>query len=194
MNTGWPQAAQAAEAGLFAETLSCDAVLPADFSVGLTRPGRLPQAEALLLGLAQVEDLRGEDGGEEKRGEQLPMLVQRMDAKLDLMLVLLGRLTRQSMDALPMRTLRWSAQGLRLHLEPGTTVPAQEAQGLLRLQPSEWLPDDLELPASVAATAEDANGLVLWLRFPAFPPGLEEAMNRHLFRMHRRQIADARRR
>src|SRR5690606_12084948 len=45
MNTGWPQAAQAAEAGLFAETLSCDAVLPADFSVGLTRPGRLPQAE-----------------------------------------------------------------------------------------------------------------------------------------------------
>lgn len=193
MNPGWSQAAQAAEAGLFAETLSCAAMLPADFHAGAASPGRLPQAEALLLGLAQVEDLRGEDGSEEKRGE-LPMLVQRMDAKLDLMLVLLGRLARQSMDPLPVRPLHWSARGLRLQLEPGSPAPAQGTQGLLRLQPSDWLPDELELPASVAATATDAGGTWVWLQFPAFPPGLEEAMERHLFRMHRRQVADARRR
>ncbi|KAF1685591.1 hypothetical protein B1992_11540 [Pseudoxanthomonas broegbernensis] len=193
MNAGWPQAAQAAEAGLFGDTLSCDAVLPADFRAGVAGSGRLPQAEALLLSLAQVEDLRGEEGGEEKRGE-LPLLAQRMDAKLDLMLVLLGRLVRQSLDALPARTLRWSARGLRLRLEAGTPAPATDTPGLLRLQPSDWLPDELELPASVAATASDDGGLWLWLRFPVLPTGLEEAMGRQLFRMHRRQIADARRR
>ncbi len=193
MSTGWPQAAQAAEASLFVDTLSFESALPVDFRVGVAGPGRLPQAESLLMGLAQVEDLRVDDGGEEKRGE-LPMLVQRMDAKLDLMLVLLGRLARQSVEPLPVRPVRWSARGLRLQLEPGTPAPAQDAQGLLRLQPSDWLPDDLELPASVAGSAPSEAGPLLWLSFPVFPPGLAEAMDRHLFRMHRRQVADARRR
>ena len=192
MTGGWPQAAHAAEAGLFGDTLSCEAILPAAFQPGGGH-GRLPQAEALLRGLAQVEDLRTEDSGEEKRGE-LPLLAQRMDAKLDLMLVMIGRLVRQSAQALPARPLRWSARGLRLLLDPGIPAPAVDTPGVLRLQPSDWLPDDLELPALVTASAGDASGLWLWLRFPALPAGLEEAMDRHLFRMHRRQVADARRR
>lgn len=192
MNPAWPRAAQAAEAGLFGETLSCEAVLPADFAADGGQ-GRLPQAEALLRGLAQVEDLRSEEAGEEKRGE-LPQLAQRMDAKLDLMLVLLSRLVRQSERPLPPRALRWSARGLRLRLDADAPAPAADTAGTLRLQPSDWLPDELELPAIVAASAADASGHWLWLRFPALPPGLEEVLERHLFRMHRRQIAEARRR
>jgi len=190
VNAQWPAAAQAAEAELFDDTLACDALLPADFRPG-AGPGRLAQAEALLLGLAQVEDLRGEES-EDKRGE-LPMLAQRMDAKLDLMLVLLGRLVRQSGQALPPRPLRWSARGLRLQAG-GLALPADGEAGLLRVQPSDWLPDELELPATVLARADDAGGSWAWLRFPALPAGLEEALERHLFRMHRRQVADARRR
>lgn len=192
MNQGWPQAAQAAEAGLFGDTLSCDALLPAGFRPGAAH-GRVPQAEALLRGLAQVEDLRTDDNAEEKRGE-LPLLAQRMDAKLDLIMVLLGRLVRQTTQDLPPRPLRWSARGLRLLMDADTPPPAADTAGLLRLQPSDWLPDELELPAIVMASAGDAEGLWLWLRFPALSPALEEAMDRHLFRMHRRQVADARRR
>ncbi|AKC87990.1 PilZ domain-containing protein [Pseudoxanthomonas suwonensis] len=192
MNPAWPRAAQAAEAGLFEETLSCEAVLPACF-IPDGGHGRLPQAETLLRGLAQVEDLRSDETGEEKRGE-LPLLAQRMDAKLDLMLVLLGRLVRQSERPLPPRPLRWSARGLRLRLDADTAAPATDTAGTLRLQPSDWLPDELELPAIVAASAAEAGGHWLWLRFPALPAGLEEALERHLFRMHRRQVADARRR
>ena len=192
MNEGWPQAAQVAEAGLFGETLSCEAMLPVSFHAG-SGYGRLPQAEALLRGLAQVEDLRADDGGEDKRGE-LPLLAQRMDAKLDLMLVMIGRLVRQSGQALPVHLVRWSARGLRLQLAPGEPVPAAEATGTVRLQPSDWLPDDLELPVVVSASAAGPDGAWLWLRFPALGAGLEEAMDRHLFRMHRRQVADARRR
>lgn len=192
MNAAWPHAAQAAESGLFGEGLSCEAILPVEFVPGAA-PGRLPQAEALLRGLAQVEDLRSEDSSEEKRGE-LPLLAQRMDAKLDLVLAMLGRLLRQSGPALAARPLRWSARGLRVLLDASTPAPGLDTPGLVRLQPSDWLPDELELPALVCASASDAAGTWLWLRFAPLPADLEEAMDRHLFRMHRRQIAGARRR
>ncbi|MFC6842167.1 PilZ domain-containing protein [Xanthomonas theicola] len=178
-----------AEAELFHDTLSCELALPADFTLG-NGSGRFGAGEALLRGLTQIEDLRSEDGTEE-RGE-LPLQLQRMDAKLDLMLVLLGRLTRQHEDALPLRPLRWSHRGLRLELGSRSGA-APGAAGLLRLQPSDWLPDHLELPVKVLAEAVAGSGFYLWLRFETLPPGLEEALERHLFRLHRRQIADSRR-
>ena len=191
MNPNWPAAAQAAENELFGDMLACDALLPAAFLGG--SQARTAQAETLLVGLAQVEDLRADDTGEEKRGE-LPLLAQRLDAKLDLVLMLLGRLVRQSSPALPLTTLRWSGRGLRLQLPAGSVLPALDTSGTVHLQPADWLPDDLELPALVSATAASAEAAWLWLRFPALPAGLEDAMGRHLFRMHRRQVADARRR
>lgn len=191
MNPAWSDAAMTAEHELFGDVLACDAVLPACFLAGTH--ARTAQAEALLQGLAQVEDLRSEEGGEEKRGE-LPQLAQRLDAKLDLVLVLLGRLVRQANPALPAVPLRWSGRGLRLQLGADVALPALESSGSARLQPADWLPDDLELPVIVTATARAADAGWLWLRFPALPAGLEDAMGRHLFRMHRRQVADARRR
>lgn len=85
--------APAADTELFADTLSCELRLPAGFHV-TADPGSHATAETLLRSLGQVEDLRSEDSSEE-RGE-LPLLVQRMDAKLDLILALIGRLVRQS--------------------------------------------------------------------------------------------------
>jgi hypothetical protein len=190
MNASWPATARSAETALFDDTLACEAVLPAEFAPGPGK-GQPQQAEALLHGLAQVEDLRGEDGGEEKRGE-LPALAQRMDAKLDLVLALIGRLVRQSAPPLAALPLRWSARGLRLTLAdavdhlPGTA-------GVVRLQPSEWLPDTLELPVTVAASATVDGRPTLWLRFGPLPNALEEALERHLFRMHRREVAARRR-
>lgn len=194
MNAGaspsWPPAAEAAEAALFDDTLVCDTVLPAGFCARAAAAAiRLAQAETLLKGLAQIEDLRSEEGSEEKRGE-LPLLAQRMDAKLDLVLVLLGRLVRQSGEPLAPRSVRWSRNGMRLLLPE---APEPGIEGTLRVQAADWLPDDLELPATVLASASQGIGSVnVWLRFPTFPQGLEEALDRHLFRLHRRQIADAR--
>lgn len=191
MSPHWPEAVAGVEAALFDQTLACEAILPAGFVPG-TGAGQLQQAEALLRGLAQVEDLRGEDSGEEKRGE-LPQLAQRMDAKLDLLLVLLGRLVRQSAHALPAQPLRWSVRGLRLAVAGDTAGMAVGSAGTVRLQPSEWLPDDLELPATVAASAVVDGQAWLWLRFRPLPASLEDALERHLFRMHRREVAARRR-
>jgi hypothetical protein len=179
-----------AESELFDETLSCEVALPAEFRLGsaVIRPG---SAETLLRSVALVEDSRGDDGHDE-RGEATLQL-QRLEAKLDLTMVLLGRLVRQQTQDLPLRPLRWSRRGIRLEL--GVRSGANPgALGVIRLQPCDWLPDHIDLP--VAALAEAANGsgaYFLWLRFEGLSDGLEMALERHLFRLHRRQIAEARR-
>lgn len=178
-----------AESELFDETLSCDLDLPADFVRG-NGGVRSSVTEHLLRSIALVEDSRGED--KDDRGET-SVSQQRIEAKLDLVLVLMGRLVRQQGDALPLRPLRWSRRGIRLQLGPRSGAVAG-SQGLVRLQPSDWLPDHVDLPVQVLAEAANgAGGHYVWLRFADLGDGLEMALERHLFRVHRRQIADARR-
>ena len=190
MNPAPPPQGDEAEARLFGDSLSCDVELPVAVEPASSR-GRQAQAITLLSALAQIEDLRKKDDAGEEHGD-LPLLAQRMDAKLDLVLALLGRLVRQSSPGLPALPLRWSVHGVRLEL-PAGPEPDGHGHGLVRLQPSEWLPDSLELPATVLATASAEGRRWLWLRFADLPPGLEDALERQLFRMHRREVAARRR-
>lgn len=178
-----------ADQRLFGDSLDCALVLPVAVIPG-SGPGRQAQAITLLHGLAQIEDLRKDDGGEE-HGD-LPLLAQRMDAKLDLILALVGRLAMRA-DGLPERQLRWSRSGLRVDLDAGDT-PEPGTPVLVRLQPADWLPDHLELPAKVLARAALGAGARVWLAFGDLHPDLVEALDRHLFRLHRRQVAEQRRR
>ncbi|MDX3935195.1 PilZ domain-containing protein [Stenotrophomonas sp. TWI700] len=179
-----------AESELFDETLSCELALPAEFRIGsaVIRPGT---AETLLRSVALVEDARGDDGHDDRSDATLQ--VQRLEAKLDLVMVLLGRLVRQTTQDLPLRPLRWSRRGIRL--EQGTRSGATPgSMGVIRLQPCDWLPDHIDLPVVIVAEAANGSGAhYLWLRFEGLSDALEMALERHLFRLHRRQIAEARR-
>lgn len=179
-----------ADSELFQDSISCELVLPAEFRAGAVLE-RAAAAEAVLRGVAQVEDLRSDDAPEE-RGE-VPPAVVRVEAKLDLMLVLLGQLARNAGQTLPARPLRWSRRGIRLQTEArcGAVVGAS---GVLSLQPADWLPQTIDLPVTVLAeAASGSGGCYLWLRFAELGHPLEAALERHLFRLHRRQVADARR-
>lgn len=179
-----------AESELFDDTLSCDVLLPIEFTLGSTAT-RAGAAEMLLRSLALVEDSRGTEEGEERGDNSLQ--VQRLEARMDLLLVLMGRLLRQSTELIPLRPLRWSSRGLRLEI--GQRSGAQPGNhGVVRLQPSDWLPDHIELPVVVLAEGANASGgYYLWLRLHAAGDALEMALERHLFRLHRRQIAESRR-
>ncbi|KAA9001581.1 PilZ domain-containing protein [Stenotrophomonas cyclobalanopsidis] len=178
-----------AESELFDETLSCELAMPAEFQAG-SAAGRTGSAEGLLRSLALVEDSRGDEHDERS---ETSLQIQRLEAKLDLTMVLLGRLVRQQGQDLPLRPVRWSRRGIRLQLGPRSgALPGQA--GVVRLQPSDWLPDNIDLPVDVIAeTADGSGGHFLWLRFNRLGDGLEMAMERHLFRLHRRQVAEARR-
>lgn len=175
-----------AEARLFGDALSCELELPLDLVASDGR-GRQAQAEILLVSLARLEDLRKDEG--EDHGDPLP--AQRIDAKLDLILALLGHLVHRS-NAMPVRRVRWSRHGLRVDLDHDLALAIGDAL-VLKLQPADWLPDHLELPAVVLEQARLPGGLRLWLGFSDLRVGLSEAIDRHLFRVHRRQIAEQRR-
>lgn len=178
-----------ADQRLFGDSLDCTLELPVTVEPS-PAPGRQAQAVTLLHGLAQIEDLRKEEGGEE-HGD-LPLLAQRMDAKLDLILALVGRLAQRA-DGLPERALRWSRDGLRVDLDSAAGLDP-DTRVLIRLQPADWLPDHLELPATVIARRQAGAQTRVWLAFVELRADLVEALDRHLFRLHRRQVAEQRRR
>ena len=160
-----------AEHALFDGALTCDVVLPARFDAGARAVMQAP-SEALLKGLAVAEDVRGDDP--EERKEATPSQ-QRIEAKLDLVLSLLGRLARRHEDTLPVTALRWSHRGVRLDTV-SSAVHSAEAVGVVMLQPAAWLSDQIELPVKVLDHVEGTHGLHhLWLQFEGLNAGLAEA-------------------
>lgn len=174
---------------VFGDSLACDEVRPAAFLPGALPPAALRSAclrgENLLRSLAVVEDSRVDDDGDHGLHD---VVLHRIEAKLDLLTALVASKLGEHFDA--MRPLRWSALGACLEVDeavaPGST-------GALRVQPSDWLPEALLLPATVLASVEHDQGRQLWLRFGPLTPALESALERHLFRVHRRAIAESRR-
>lgn len=179
-----------AEALLFGDALACSELRPAAFIPGALAPAEaqaeLLRAETFLQALAVIEDSRGED--QEEHGP-VALALNRVEARLDLLTALVGQLL-QGPDRDPPRTLRWSARGACL---PTDVRAGIGTSGTLRVQPSAALPQVLRLPATVIAVTEGDIGTQAWLRFAPLPPGLESALERHLFRIHRRAIADRRR-
>lgn len=173
---------------LFGDILVCDEVRPAAFLPGISSAavlqGHCARTEALLRALAVVED-----GVRNEEPEQpVDNALHRIEAKLDLLATLMATLAAHDID--PMRPLKWSARGACLPVD--AHVQADTA-GLFRVQPVDWLPTPLVLPATVLACAQTEGGPVAWLRFGALSPALEAALERHLFRLHRRAVAERRR-
>ena len=174
-----------AEELLFGDSLACEELRPASW---LPRPRRPDPAlassgEALLRALAVLED--GPRPEEPETGDHA---LPRIEAKLDLLTTLVASLCRHD-DADPVRFLRWSARGACLVLAD----PPEGDSGLFRVRPADWLPSTLVLPATEIAREHTSEGVRCWLRFDALPLGLEAALERHLFRIHRRAVAESRR-
>ncbi|MEG3192964.1 PilZ domain-containing protein [Lysobacter sp. D1-1-M9] len=183
--------ADSARAEIFGDSLACEETRPAAFVPGelganAARDACL-RAESLLRALAVIEDSRVEDSDERTAAD---LALSRIEAKVDLLTALVAGLSKRHEHEDPLRPLQWSALGACLRSDdevaPGTA-------GGFRIQPSDWLPQSLLLPATVVATFTDGDGRQTWLRFAPQSPALTAALERHLFRVHRRAIAEQRR-
>ena len=180
-----------AESMLFGDALACSVDLPAVYTAHAPEAGTveraISKAESMLHAIARIEDSHG-DEIDDSNGKDIAL--QRVEAKLDVLIDLVGKLARRGAEVLPLRRLRWSRRGVELH-QPFETVAVE--RGFLLLQAVDWLPQPLELPVEQLASATDADGdQRIYLQFQPLPPGLESAIERHLFRLHRRQIAISR--
>ncbi len=182
--------AAAAREILFGDALTCDELRPAAFLPGVLDSAALAsfnaRGEALLQSLAVVEDGMRSEEPEQPTDHAL----HRLEAKVDLLTALVASLCA-SHDDDPMLPLRWSAHGASLVVAAPLPVGTG---GRFRVRPTDWLPSPLILPATVLACDSEADGATrAFLRFGPLSPALEAALERHLFRVHRRAIAESRR-
>ena len=183
--------ADAARDPLFGDTLAAEdarplAVLPR-WPEGRQRAA-LARGEALMRALALVDEARADDTDEPGADPA----VRRLEAKVDLLIGLVGALMLREQPADAVHALRWSAQGAVVELSRDG-APAIGEPVTLRLQPSDTLPEALHLPAHVVSAEASAEGTRVGLRFDPLPAGLEALLERHLFRLHRRAVAERRR-
>lgn len=179
---------------LFGDALACEemrpsAVLPASSDEG-RRHGLLLRAEALMRALAVVEESRADEVDERSPVDQS---VRRLEAKVDLLVNLVAGLLQRDQAADPTRLLQWSIRGVAVELPAADAALVPGGAAVFRMQPSDALPESLQLPVQVLAIEPSPAGRRLWLAFDALGPALEDLLERHLFRVHRRAIAGTRR-
>lgn len=180
----------AADSALFAEALACDERRLVGFAPqtldATSAETLLARAETTLRAISTIEDTSGDDDDL----SQSPAL-RRMEARLDLLMALMGTLLQRGQPD-TLQALRWSALGARFTVS--SPVPAHTT-GVMHLQAATWLPEPLELPAEVIAChpGNNTGEHLLWLRFTPINASVASALERHLFRQHRREIAERRR-
>jgi len=183
---------QAHEA-LFGDILTLHETRSATFLPGAldeaSRDRMALQGEALLRGLAVIDD--GAPRVEDPEQPADPSLL-RLEAKLDVLTLLMtGFAASQGALDAPV-ALVWSARGAEVQVRGTFTVGTE---GTFRMAASDWLPTPLMVPATVVASAPDGDGITrVWLRFEPLSPALSDALERHVFRIHRREVAEIRRR
>lgn len=179
-----------AESSLFGDALCCIEHLPVQFHLQTFEAAALPhileRAESLLRMMAHLDDPQIEDSEDRSK---LDMSIHRMEAKLQLSLEMLGTLIARTISIPPPRQIRWSRRGLSW--EQDTSVP-ENSTGFIELQPLPWLPLLLKLSCRVLFCQKEDSVFRLWLGFEPLPTSLESALERHLFRCHRRAVASGR--
>lgn len=140
-------------------------------------PAALEFAEQALRAIAMVEDLKPD-----AMGPAADPGLRRLEAKLDLALLLLTRTVLPSGPG-QRRRARIGVSGLWIE-----GAPAMPEAAALHWQPSEVLPLVVHLP--VRFLGPEAGG-GCWV-FHGLAPGLAEALERQIFRLHRQFRASLR--
>jgi len=147
---------------------------------------RLRDANLTVLNLVAAVEEHRTDAGDEESASGLDLL--RLDAKLNLLLELMQRMAARDREPPARRPLRVNAHGVALAADASAPAIGSTVAVCIHLDACRAMP--LELPARVVALSEP--GWVL-LAFIEPGPAMEEALDRLVFRYHRRQVAIERR-
>lgn len=144
-------------------------------------------AARVLRALAALEDT-ARDTAEE--ASPLHQEIHRLEGKLDLVMSMISDLTAAGLDLPPRLALNLRASGLDWLEQPTNLELNRGQRGVAALYLYPGLPLAVRLPAKVAAGDSEYPGLV----FEGLTAETRNALERHVFRHHRRAVARARRR
>ncbi|MFI4891687.1 MAG: PilZ domain-containing protein [Steroidobacterales bacterium] len=141
----------------------------------------------LLIAEASIEETRATEALKEESPAVLHEL-QRLEYKLNILLRLTAELTMRQ-NAMPkIYRMRLSAQGLEWSLGG----PTAGASGLLQLYINASMPQPLLLPCIVEHEVHRDSQRVSQLRFAGLSEPMIDALDKLIFRHHRRLIASSR--
>ena len=144
---------------------------------------RLAERNANALAtLAALEERRADLGDDDN---PLMQEMLRMDAKLTALVEIVNQLLAPASGLPPRRTLRFNAVGAVL---PAALLPAGEGL-LLRLRFDACRSLPLELAGRMVRTVDESRGFV---EFAVQGDATSDAIERLVFRHHRRKVAEAR--
>lgn len=170
----------------FSERVCVDALLRVAVTprpAGASAEGLGERNLATLQSIAALEERRADSADEDN-----PVLQElaRLDAKLNALLDIVNRLLLPG-GALPVRQpVKVNAVGAVL---PGALVPAATDGICVRLHLDACPSLPLELPARVQRRLDDGNAFVV---FEQLGDAVADALERLVFRLHRRKVAEAR--
>lgn len=148
----------------------------------------------VLEAVAAVEDKAPDHLHEEQ--PELHLELQRLDAKLQLLMDMVARLLRRD-ERFPGRcALRLAVELIEIGCGKSDAPPLPDmvvaSDGVLHLHLHPAIPAPLLLPGRIIDETRDDEGR--WLRFRplALSTPESEALSRHVFRHHRRDVAAAR--
>ncbi|HEX6832049.1 MAG TPA: PilZ domain-containing protein [Rudaea sp.] len=171
-----------ADRRLFAETLACDDEFPFALRTASSRYECLEavrRSETTLRALGALDD----------DGDGTENVPPRIEAKIDLALGLLAILAAREQIVAAPRRVRWSRLGFRAAWPAAFAV---DAMLVCSIQLTPALPLPVELPARVLACEAHDDAFVLWLELAEATPALHSAIERELFRRHRRLVHEQR--
>jgi hypothetical protein len=178
---------QAAEQLLFADTLACDDEFsfslrspagPADFADAARR------SETALRAMVNLDEARNDES--DGAGDTA---APRLEAKLDLALSLLSTLVAQTLQMPPPQPVHWSRRGFRLF---SSRAWQDDEPAILSAYWMSALPLPVDLPVVVVACEAADAGFCIWLAVEDTSPALCAAIERVLFRRHRRLVHERR--
>jgi len=160
---------------------------------GTVAEGDIAQLEAsnlaVLQGVTAVEE-----GASHRLREEQPELyqeVERLNARLDLLIDMVGRMMADQRQDSPTRQVRLAVEQVEFVAKPEYAAPGQ--RGLLALQLHVSVPEPLRLPGEIVSEQTDSADR-RWVLFKPLEMSsrLNDALDQLVFRHHRRNIAEQR--
>lgn len=142
--------------------------------------------ESLLKIIGVLEEYRPELGEEH---DALAHELARLDFKLSLVLDLVGQILRHHERMPEPCWVKMSASGLEWVIHE---TPALLTHGIVSLYLQPHYPRPLELPAKVVLTQPLPQGMRVRVAFDGLSEFVEDALEKLIFRHHRRSIAHSR--